>query len=143
VKENIKHIKNYGLAGTAAVPALTVEQLQCETEKLKQKLGCMIDENVGLKCRLSEALQQKFDKNMLPEAEGYQNYFIREDELIGLLRNDVAILDKLMKTPMAGKGTGAMGSRLQQLRRNILFVDDQFKQLKAAFVNYLVKNNLA
>lgn len=123
--------------------ALTVTELRHESDKLKQRLGSMIDENVSLKCRLSEVLKEKFDKKMLLEVEEYQNYFVREDELIGLLRNDIAMLDKLMSSSQrSGAEMSPIDKKLRMLRSNILSVENQFGMLKAEFVSYLIRNKL-
>ena len=133
---------NCGIKSFNMAP-LTVKELQSESEKLKQRLGSMIDENVSLKYRLSEVLKAHFDKKMLLEVEGYQNYFVREDELIGLLRNDIAVLEKLMKVSLIeGNEISPIDRKLKQLRCNILSVERQFKTLKAEFVSYLVRNKL-
>ncbi len=122
---------------------LTVTELQRESEKLKQRLGSMIDENVSLKYRLSEVLKEKFDKKMLLEVEEYQNYFVREDELIGLLRNDIAVLDKLMSSSQTETvEMSPIDKKLKKLRSNILSVENQFGMLKAEFVSYLIRNKL-
>ena len=123
--------------------ALNVSELQHESEKLKQRLGSMTDENVSLKYRLSEVLKEKFDKEMLLEVEEYQNYFVREDELIGLLRNDIAVLDKLMSSSQTeGAEISPIDKKLKKLRSNILSVENQFGMLKAEFVSYLIRNKL-
>ena len=77
------------------MPELKLKQLQFESDTWKRLLVFMMDENIHLKNRLSEVLKDQFDKNLLVEVEGFQNNFIKEDELIGLMRNDVAELDKL------------------------------------------------
>ena len=80
------------------MPLPTLKELKSESESLKQLLGWIMDENAGLKYRLSEVLKEKFDKIMLIKVEDYQSYFIQEDELIGLFRNDIALLDKKILT---------------------------------------------
>lgn len=78
------------------MPELKLKQLQYERDTLKRLLDFMIDENVHMKNRLSEVLQDKFDKNLLKGIEFFQSTFLKEDELIGLLRNDFAELNKLL-----------------------------------------------
>ena len=78
------------------MPELKLKQLQYERDTLKRLLDFMIDENVHMKNRLSEVLQDKFDKNLLKRIEFFQSTFLKEDELIGLLRNDFAELNKLL-----------------------------------------------
>ena len=78
------------------MPELKLKQLQYERDTLKRLLDFMIVENVHMKNRLSEVLQDKFDKNLLKGIEFFQSTFLKEDELIGLLRNDFAELNKLL-----------------------------------------------
>lgn len=78
------------------MPELKLKQLQYERDTLKRLLDFMIDENGHMKNRLSEVLQDKFDKNLLKGIEFFQSTFLKEDELIGLLRNDFAELNKLL-----------------------------------------------
>lgn len=122
---------------------MSLKELQLKSEKLKLKLGSMMEENVSLKYKLSEVLKEKFDKKMLMAVEEYQNYFVKEDELIVLLRNDIAVLDKLMKSLGEGKEITVMDKKLEQLRNNILLVESQFYKLKSEFTDYLIKNKLS
>ena len=78
------------------MPELKLKQLQYERDTLKRLLEFRRDENVHMKNRLSEVLQDKFDKNLLKGIEFFQSTFLKEDELIGLLRNDFAELNKLL-----------------------------------------------
>ena len=92
--ENI--LTNYKLINSGDMPELKLKQLQYERDTLKRLLDFMIDENGHMKNRLSEVLQDKFDKNLLKGIEFFQSTFLKEDELIGLLRNDFAELNKLL-----------------------------------------------
>ena len=124
------------------MPELKLKQLQYESDTWKRLLGFMMDENIHLKNRLSEVLKDKFDKNLLVEIEGFQNNFIKEDELIGLLRNDVAGLDKLLEREIFedGKIVNEIDRRLKNLRNNIVYAEEQFGKLKLEFNNYLSEN---
>lgn len=124
------------------MPELKLKQLQYESDTWKRLLGFMMDENIHLKNRLSEVLKDKFNKNLLVEIEGFQNNFIKEDELIGLLRNDVAGLDKLLEREIFedGKIVNEIDRRLKNLRNNIVYAEKQFGKLKLEFNNYLSEN---
>ena len=126
------------------MPLPTLKELKSESERLKQMLGWIMDENAGLKYRLSEVLKEKFDDKMLIKVEDYQSYFIQEDELIGLLRNDIALLDKKMLAIAIDdkKSIKLIEKKLQLLCNNIATVQNKFSQLKVAFTNYLASNSL-
>ena len=124
------------------MPELKLKQLQYESDTWKRLLVFMMDENIHLKNRLSEVLKDKFDKNLLVEIEGFQSNFIKKDELIGLLRNDVAGLDKLLEREIFedGKIVNEIERRLKNLRNNIVYAEKQFGKLKLEFNNYLSEN---
>lgn len=124
------------------MPDLRLKQLQYESDTWKRLLGFIMDENIQLKNRLSEVLKDKFDNNLLVEVEGFQNNFIKEDELIGLLRNEVAGLDKLLEREIFedGKIGNEIDRRLKNFRNNIVYAEKQFGKLKLEFNSYLSEN---
>ena len=124
------------------MPELDIKQLQYESDGWKRLLRFMMDENIHLKNRLSEVLRDQFDKNLLVEVEGFQNNFIKEDEVIGLLRNDVAELDKLLVREICEDGNiiNEIDRRLKNLRKNIMYAERKFGKLKSDFNYYLLEN---
>jgi hypothetical protein len=74
------------------MPQLIVRQLEYESDTWKRLLGFMIEENIHLKNRLIEILNSISDKNLLGEMENFHSRFIKQDDLINLLRNDVVDL---------------------------------------------------
>src|SRR6186713_2880372 len=78
------------------MPDLRTKQLQYENNSWKRLVGFMMDENIHMKNRLSEVLKDKFNRNLLEEVEVFQNRFVKGDELIGLLRDDAAEVDRLL-----------------------------------------------
>src|SRR6478672_10328077 len=75
---------------------LKLKQLEYEADTWKRLLSFMMDENIHLKNRLSEFLRHTFAKNYLEEIENFQSRFLKQDELICLLRNDLAEVEKLL-----------------------------------------------
>ncbi len=103
----------------------------------------MMEENVGLKYRLAEVLKQQFDQLMLLDVENYQTHFLQEDQLIHLLRNDIAVLSKQLRSTTGDEVLlSLLGGQLNMLRRDISLAEMQFNQLKADFFNYLHSHNL-
>lgn len=123
------------------MPDQKLKQLQYESDGWKRLLRFMMDENIHLKNRLSEVLRDQFDKNLLVEVEGFQNNLIKEDEVIGLLRNDVAELDKLLVREICEDGNiiNEIDRRLKNLRNNIIYAEKKFGQLKSEFNYYLLE----
>lgn len=115
--------------------------LQYETEACKRSLSFMLDENIYLKNRLSEILKNGFDKKLLDYLEYFQTKFIKEDERIGLLRDDIAGIDKILlyTDTTYCKVVHETDKKLARLRNNILTAEKQFSELKSEFSNYLMK----
>lgn len=102
----------------------------------------MLEENVSLKNRISDVLKNGFDKNLLEELENLHNRILKEDERIGLLRHEVAELDKLLSREFFedGKIAKEVKVKLNKLRRNVLTAEEEFGKLKVEFNNYLLEN---
>ena len=124
------------------MPELKIKQLQYESNTWKRLLGFMIDENVYLKNRVSEVLKNGFDKGLLEEMESFHSRFIKEDDLIGLLRNEVAELDKLLVREIFEDGqlVKEIDTKLKKLHKNIITAERQLNELKLEFNNYLSEN---
>jgi regulator of replication initiation timing len=124
------------------MPELKLKQLQYEADTWKRMLGFMMEENIHLKNRISQILKDKFNENLLDEVEAFQSSFIKEDEMIGLLRNDLAELDKLLKREVFEDGMiiKNVETKLKKLRHNIKNAEKQFGKLKMDFNNYLSEN---
>lgn len=124
------------------MPDLKLKQLQYESDTWKRLLTFMMDENVHLKNRLSEVLKDGADNILLVEMENFQNNFVRKDEIIALLRKDVAELDKLLLREAFedGKIIKQVNKKIKMLRNNIIEVEKKFGQLKSDFHSYLSEN---
>ncbi len=124
------------------MPEMKLQQLQYESNAWKRVLGFMTEENVHLKNRLSQILKEKFNADLLEEAEVFQSNFVKEDELIGLLRNDIAELDKLLEREMfeGGNTIKEVKRKLQKIRSNMEIAEKQFGTLKSGFNSYFFEN---
>ena len=129
---------------TDHMPELKLKQLQYETDTWKRQLDFMMEENIRNKNRLSEILTDRFDKNLLEEVDGFLVRFIKEDELIRLLRDDVAEMERLLKRELFEDGMiiKETGKKLKRLRNNMMFAEDRFAKMKAAFNNFLIQSIL-
>lgn len=119
-----------------------LKQLQYESDTWKRTLGFMIDENIRLKHRITEILKNGFDKNQLEAVEEFQNSFIKEDELIYLMRNEVSEFDKLIVREIFEDGqiVNDVYKKLNHLRHNITVAEGQFNKLKHEFNHYLLNS---
>jgi hypothetical protein len=124
------------------VESLKLKQVQYEVTAWKRALVFMMEENIHLKSRLSEILKNKLHKQFLTEIEAYQNNFVQLDDLIGLLRNDIAGFEKLL----AGASLNEEGNmdeleaKLFTIRNNIGLAKTQFELLRNEFNDFLLKD---
>ena len=121
---------------------IKLKQLQHESDTWKRSLAFMMDENVQLKNRLADILRSEFDNNLLEDIENFQTNFIREDEMISLLKTDIAKLDKLLVREVFEDGqiVDNINRMLKEIRRNISIAETQFGKLKLEFNSYLLEN---
>lgn len=119
-----------------------INQLQVEVNTWKRLLNFFSDENVCLKNRLSEILKNGFDRKLLEEFENFQTKFIKQDEMITFLRNDIAELDKLLVNEKLGIGINknTIDRKLEHLRKNITNSEVRFFQLQLNFNTYILEN---
>jgi hypothetical protein len=125
------------------MPELRVQQLQFEIDAIKRLLSFMMEENVHLKNRISEILKSNFENTLLGKMELFHNRFIMEDEIIGVLRNDIAIMDKLLQTQnqlQEENKIHEIGKKIRKLSVNMENTQSQFMQLKTEFNNFLLEN---
>ena len=127
------------------MPELKLRQLQFESDSWKRLLGFIIDENIHLKNRLSEVLKNGFGGNWLEEMETFHNQLVKEDDRIGLLRNEIAELDRLLVREVFedGRIIKDIDRRLKKLRHNITNTEEQFGKLKLEFNSFLTENILS
>jgi hypothetical protein len=102
----------------------------------------MREENVHLKTRLSEILKDGIADNLLEEIEFFQSRLTREDDVIGLLRNELAELDKLLVRETFENGTTKriVDNKMKGLRHSITVSARDFTKLKSEFNNYILEN---
>ncbi len=133
---NGKHLKLDNM------PDLELRQLQYESDTWKRLLGFIEEENIHLKNRLSEILKSGFNDNLLDELENFHGRFMREDELIRLLRNNVAELDDLLEREVFedGKIVKEIRRKLKNLSDNIQNVQERFTRLKLEFNSFMSEN---
>jgi hypothetical protein len=116
------------------------KQLQFECNTWKRMLSFMMEENVYLKNRLSEILADAGTSERLVEIEDFQSRFLRSDELIRILRNDVAELEQFISDQKedAVSENPQIHSKLSCIRLNIPLVQRQEERMKAEFNNFLL-----
>ncbi len=123
------------------MPDLRLQQLHFETGSIKRLLVFMMEENVHMKNRIAEVLKNAFENKILGKMELFQNRFIMEDEVVGLLRNDVAELERLLHKQDAAHYNFVIDDiekKVRKLSYNMENTESQFMRLKAEFNNFLL-----
>ena len=118
------------------------DQLLHENATWKRVLGFLTEENINLKNRLSEILQNKADcdKSFLEQVEYFQNSFLKQDEVLGFLRIEVGDQEKSL-LPANFPGTAEQLKEIQnkqkKLRQEFESAELLFNKLKFEFNSYL------
>ena len=73
----------------ATIDQSRISRFQKESESWRRVLEYMQQENSYLKNLLADVVNQDINNEMLVEAEDFQNRFIKNDEIIALLRRDI------------------------------------------------------
>lgn len=124
------------------MPQKKMQQIQIESNTWKRLLDFFREENVRSKNRLSDILKESFDRSLLEDLENFQSQFVKHDELIGLLRNEIAELDKLLLDDEINDGgmPAMIARKLGNLRHNLSNSERRFCELQLDFNTYLVEN---
>lgn len=119
-------------------PEKKMRQFQDVLATWKQLLNARMEENILLKYKISEILKNNFNQNCLEEIEEFQTQFIKEDELINLLRKDVSELDNyiLSKALQDGKMEKSFDAKIENLCKDIASSTSRFRASKTAFDNF-------
>ena len=120
-------------------PSFILKQLLYEVAAWKRLLGFLSDENNLLKDRLSEVLKERNSIIELSDAERFQSNFVREDELLQVLRMEVVEIERLARA-FGNKEINhqrIIERKLKLFRSNILYFESQFAGLQTVFNDYL------
>ena len=115
-----------------------IRQFQTEIEAWKQLLNSRMEENVLLKNAISDILKNNFNQNSLEEIEGFQTQFIKEDDLIHLLRSDISDIENVLYSKISenGKIEKSFDTKIENLRRDLTNSTISFRMLKSAFHDF-------
>lgn len=120
-------------------PSFTLKQLLYEVASWKRLLNFLSDENNLLKDRLSEVLKDHSSNMELSDAERFQSNFVREDELLQVLRMEIVEIERLARA-FGNKEINhqrIIERKLKLFRSNILYFESQFAGLQTVFNDHL------
>jgi dephospho-CoA kinase len=119
-----------------------IRQLNFESDTWRRHLAFMSDENIHMKTRLIELLKTRLETDLLNEAEKFQNLFIEQDNVIGLLRNSITEFERLLTREIYENGAiiqAVIASRIS-IEDKILSVKNKFEELKRKFNHFALEN---
>ncbi len=124
------------------MPQKKMEQLKIETGTWKRLIDFFMEENVHSKNRLSNILKDRFDKKLLDEFENFHSEFMKQDEVINLLRGEITELDKLLFNEKINDGVNPelIDRKVENLRHNLSDSERSFYKLQLDFNRYLSQN---
>lgn len=119
-----------------------IQQFIHENETWKRLLEFIQAETVFLKTRLAQITKEDVNNQLLEQSEYFQNEFITEDDLIGMLRQEVAELDNWLTREVFEDGViiKEVIKRQKKIRKEMEIAEQKFNKLKFEFNNYLSEN---
>jgi hypothetical protein len=119
--------------------ALKIRQFKYENESSRRMVEFLMQENVMLKTRLAELLSEIFTaEDLLEIAEFYQASFIRKDEIINLIRQDIGRLDNMLTQFIHKKDDlDSITQAREKLNRDLKNLGVVFIDMKTRFNNDL------
>jgi hypothetical protein len=97
-------------------------------------------ENSFLKNRLSEVVDITSDRDVLAQAEHFQNQFIIKDEFLDQLRHDVHEQERILTEKYVRTGNVVddyVSNRQRKLREQMEYLERDFSSLRNEFNRYL------
>lgn len=119
-------------------------QLQYESDSWKRVIEFIVIENAHAKNRLAEVIKTSAgEEDFMELAEFHQNYFIQQETLLALLRNDIYTFDKLLQREKFEDGA-LIKEIIASQKRLKLEIDKlvaEFGRAKIQFANFLEANS--
>ena len=116
-----------------------IHLLEYQSNSWKRILYFMTEENIHLKKMVSHLLTNKISKISLEQVEDLYGRFLKNDELIALLRDELTTFDKLIRDTATDHADAWKYTRemCDELTKKFEVVEQQFTSLKYDFGNYL------
>jgi hypothetical protein len=123
----------------ATIDQSRISRFQKESESWRRVLEYMQQENSYLKNLLADVVNQDINNEMLVEAEDFQNRFIKNDEIIALLRRDIYNFNERLSdhSSKAGMDNEKYYPVQKKLRNEIELLEQQFNKLKFEFLYFI------
>lgn len=103
-------------------------------------LNLLKEESYSLKTKLSEALDNNTDRELIAEAENYHTLIITRDEYIRDIAADAKSQEKKLKEAAVKNISEKQWNKLQQkLRNEITYLEKDFAAMREDFYRKLLK----
>ena len=113
--------------------------MQLEVDAWVRMLAFMKEENVYFKNRLAEVMPQNMEKELLRQAETFQDSFIKNDTIFILLKKDIFMHELLIAKELRKEGSHLeqIRSAQKELREDMEKLERGFSRLTVEFNNYI------
>ena len=114
-------------------------QLHYEIQRWLRTLEFIKEENLLLKNRLAEMIHLKTGKHLIRQAEDFQNFFLNNDTIIAMLKNDVHKQERLLTKDILNDEAAAKKAMKGQqiLRSDMDKLEKNFSKLNMDFNTFL------
>ena len=121
-----------------------IEHFQCQSDSQKRLLDFIREENIHLKYLVTVLLRNGFKGKSLEEVEEYYNKFLKADQLIEVLRDEIIDFDGMLKKEqlLDGRPLSNLYKIFSQIKRNIESARKEFAKLKNQFNTYALEKLL-
>ncbi len=122
--------------------AISLKQIKFEMDIWKRQIELMSEENIHLKNTVAGLLQNDFVNMQLEEIESYLSKFLKEDELIAILKNEIATFERYLEMEPSPKLNGIedLDLKLRFLRNDLLDTKIKFDSLQISFYQFVIGN---
>jgi hypothetical protein len=120
--------------------SLGAKQMQSEIETWLRVIDFLSAENVNLKNRLSEVIQNDVSIEILEQIENYQNNFLTKDTVLALLAKDIKEFKKsLEREDLSDKDSvNRLFSIQNKLRDDVGKTEREFINIRSGFNKFLL-----
>ena len=119
------------------MPEKNYEDIKHEQASWLKTLDRLRQENVHLKNKLSEIIQDDISRELLEKAEFFHGLFVDKDTVISLLRRDIAHQSAATTAfVINGERLGIMDEQVK-LEHDVARMEKEFKAVKTEFNEFL------
>ncbi len=112
---------------------------QIELKSLQKQLDILQQENIMMKNKIAEIINNDMDSSVLERVEIFLNSFIEKDAILALIRKEIADEMKDAGYPQKEENTGSIQLKQNSLRRDMDRMEREFRRLRNDFDSYIAQ----